>query len=145
MNIILKQSDIEKAVRQYLGTQVNLRGKDVAMIFTNGRKDNGISVELEITDRPVSHADCEDNFADFLESVGAALGGVLMVRATRQDSEPAAEAQGDAAEAPEAVVEDAAAPATAVTEEVQAEAEAPVEVEAAEAPAKAPVASLFGG
>jgi hypothetical protein len=116
MNITLKQSDIEKAVRQYLGTQVNLRGKDVAMAFTNGRKENGISVELEITDSPNKPTfDPEGNFGDFLEMVGAPLGGCVIMRAsapaeeeeeTKVSGETEAEASANVVEQPAAEGDD---------------------------------------
>ena len=57
MQIILKQPDIEQALRGHIKAQgINLTGKDVSMSFTAGRKEAGISVELNITDTPTTEA-----------------------------------------------------------------------------------------
>lgn len=51
MQIILKQLDIEQALKGHIKAQgINLTGKDVSMSFTAGRKEAGISVELNIVD-----------------------------------------------------------------------------------------------
>lgn len=57
MQIILKQSDIEQALKGHIKAQgINLTGKDVSMSFTAGRKEAGISVELNITDTTTAAA-----------------------------------------------------------------------------------------
>ena len=51
MQITLKQSDIEQALKAHIANLgVNLVGKTVGMTFTAGRKAAGISVELNIDD-----------------------------------------------------------------------------------------------
>lgn len=51
MNIILKQADIEKALRQYVERQgFSLRNKTFAVGFTHGRGDNGLSASVTIED-----------------------------------------------------------------------------------------------
>lgn len=57
MQIILKQPDIEQALKGHIKAQgINLTGKDVSMSFTAGRKEAGISVELNITDTATAAA-----------------------------------------------------------------------------------------
>lgn len=57
MQIILKQPDIEQALKGHIKAQgINLTGKDVSMSFTAGRKEAGISVELNIVDTPTTAA-----------------------------------------------------------------------------------------
>ena len=51
MQIQLKQPEIEEALRDYIVKQgINLSGRDVAITFTSGRKDNGISADMDISD-----------------------------------------------------------------------------------------------
>ena len=51
MQVILKQRDIEQALKQYIASQgINLKGKTVNIAFTAGRKETGISAELDIDD-----------------------------------------------------------------------------------------------
>lgn len=51
MQVILKQRDIEQALKQYIAGQgINLKGKTVNIAFTAGRKETGISAELDIDD-----------------------------------------------------------------------------------------------
>lgn len=51
MNIILKQSDIEKAVRQHIVNQgISLRNKTLGITFNMGRGENGLSASLTIED-----------------------------------------------------------------------------------------------
>lgn len=53
MNIILKQKEIEAALKLYALQQgIQLAGKNVLISFTAGRKDSGISAELDIADKP---------------------------------------------------------------------------------------------
>jgi hypothetical protein len=54
MQVQLKQSEIEAALKGYIAQQgINLNNKTVTCTFTAGRKDSGISVELEIEDQAV--------------------------------------------------------------------------------------------
>lgn len=49
MQINLRQPEIEKALRDYIREQgINLYGKEVFISFTAGRKDTGLSAELNI-------------------------------------------------------------------------------------------------
>ena len=51
MLIQLRQSEIETALREYVVNQgINLTGRRVDISFTSGRKDNGISADLDIVD-----------------------------------------------------------------------------------------------
>lgn len=51
MQINLRQPEIEKALRGYIREQgINLYGKEVFISFTAGRKDTGLSAELNIED-----------------------------------------------------------------------------------------------
>ena len=52
MNIILKQKEIEAALKLYALQQgIQLAGKNILISFTAGRKDTGISAELDISDK----------------------------------------------------------------------------------------------
>ena len=54
MQINLKQSEIVEALKQYVSRQgINLAGKDVAIAFTAGRKESGISAEISIEDADI--------------------------------------------------------------------------------------------
>lgn len=51
MQFRLKQSEIETALKNYIAQQgINLTGKQVSIAFTAGRKESGISAELNIDD-----------------------------------------------------------------------------------------------
>lgn len=51
MQIILQQRNIEAALKQYIASQgINLTGKSVAVEFTAGRKETGISAAIDIED-----------------------------------------------------------------------------------------------
>jgi len=51
MHIQLKQTEIESAIKNYLGEQgIAVTGRDINMVFTSGRKNNGLSVEVVIDD-----------------------------------------------------------------------------------------------
>ena len=55
MQIIIKQSEIEVAVKNYIaGLGINLAGKDVEVSFTAGRKEDGLSASLDIVDTGAS-------------------------------------------------------------------------------------------
>ena len=50
MLIQLRQSEIEAALREYVVNQgINLTGRRVDISFTSGRKDNGISADLDVS------------------------------------------------------------------------------------------------
>lgn len=58
MNIILKQGDIEKAVRHYVEKQgINLRNKTLGIVFNMGRGENGLSASLTIDDIDIPGSD----------------------------------------------------------------------------------------
>ena len=49
MQINLKQTEIEAALRHYISSQgINLTGKTVEIAFTAGRKENGLTAEMQI-------------------------------------------------------------------------------------------------
>ena len=51
MIVNLKQHEIEAALRQYIAQQgININSKSVTISFTAGRKETGISAELDIED-----------------------------------------------------------------------------------------------
>lgn len=51
MNIIIKQKEIEAGIKLYLLQQgIQLNGKSTEISFTAGRKDSGLSAEIEIND-----------------------------------------------------------------------------------------------
>ena len=53
MQIILKQRDIEQALKGYMVAQgINLYNKEVSVQFSAGRGANGISAEVNIEDGP---------------------------------------------------------------------------------------------
>lgn len=51
MQIQLKQSEIIQALKLYISTQgINLNGKTVEVAFTAGRKETGLSADVQIED-----------------------------------------------------------------------------------------------
>lgn len=51
MQINLKQTEIEAALRDYVSKLgISLEGREVEIIFTNGRKSNGLTADIEISD-----------------------------------------------------------------------------------------------
>lgn len=51
MQIQLKQLEIEKALKAYITSLgIDLSGKTVTIAFTSGRKDNGLSADIEFED-----------------------------------------------------------------------------------------------
>lgn len=51
MQIHLRQREIEAALKMYVAQQgINLTNKTIDVVFTSGRKDNGLSAELTIED-----------------------------------------------------------------------------------------------
>ena len=62
MQILLKQHNIEEALRDYISKQgINLRGKEVSISFTNGRKNNGLTADINITEAEVQFPDIPDD------------------------------------------------------------------------------------
>jgi hypothetical protein len=58
MQIQLKQAEIESALRDYVTKQgINLQWRTVEIEFTSGRKDNGITADLRISDLAASIPD----------------------------------------------------------------------------------------
>ena len=54
MQITLKQSEIEVALKNYVADQgISLYAKEVSLVFTAGRKEAGISVEINIEDTDI--------------------------------------------------------------------------------------------
>jgi hypothetical protein len=62
MQIQLKQTEIITALKQYITSQgIDLAGKEVSVAFTAGRKESGISAEMDIEDNPLpDFADAEE-------------------------------------------------------------------------------------
>lgn len=53
MQIQLKQTEIKKALEQYIANQgINLSGKSVDIQFTAGRKESGLTADIVIQDAP---------------------------------------------------------------------------------------------
>lgn len=62
MQILLKQHNIEEALRDYVSKQgINLRGKEVSISFTSGRKNNGLTADINITEEEVQFPDLPDD------------------------------------------------------------------------------------
>lgn len=137
MQITLKQSEIEVALKNYIVAQgINLTGKTIEVAFTAGRKEAGISAELDINDAGTGSTSVQGLFLHrpFEPAVAVNTATATPVTAKRN-------VQPIQSEVPTAAVVDE------VVDEVVAE-EEPVEaapVVPAEAPsnAKTPV-SLFG-
>lgn len=51
MQINLKQTEIETALRDYVSKLgFSLDGREVGIVFTSGRKNNGLTADIEISD-----------------------------------------------------------------------------------------------
>jgi hypothetical protein len=63
MQIQLKQTEIITALKQYISSQgIDLTGKDVVVTFTAGRKESGISAEMDIEENALpDFAEADDN------------------------------------------------------------------------------------
>lgn len=60
MQISLKQSEIEVALKNYVSQQgISLYARDVSIAFTAGRKESGISAEITIEDADIPFGDAE--------------------------------------------------------------------------------------
>lgn len=144
MQINLKQREIEAALRMYVSHQgINLNGKEVAITFTAGRKEGGLTADVSIEDITIP------GFTD--AEVGEQTGTANVVQLAAATiaaaaSTPAVNAEKPAVQttAPEAT--EAKAPAAA-KEDPPFEPDAPkAEGEGAKAEdkPKTKVASLFG-
>lgn len=61
MQIQLKQAEIVTALKQYISSQgINLQNKTVNISFTAGRRESGITADLEIEDTRIPGFDNED-------------------------------------------------------------------------------------
>ena len=99
MQVILKQRDIEQALKQYIAGQgINIKGKTVNIAFTAGRKETGISAELDIDDIPGYIPAAEDLTKDVPEVQEAAVAEEASETVTQEVESPFGDA-GDAAEA----------------------------------------------
>ena len=62
MQIQLKQNEIESALKDFISKQgINLKGRTISIVFTNGRKENGITADLSISDIPDTFPDLVAN------------------------------------------------------------------------------------
>lgn len=137
MQIIIKQIEIEVAVKNYIaGLGINLNGKDVEVSFTAGRGEVGLSASLDIVEAGSSAMP-----APALTPVKNAQEAPAEAKVTPSTQKPVQVARTPVAEP---------VPTTPAPVEAEAEAEVVVEVPAAEdvnkmeaQPAKK-VSSLFG-
>lgn len=107
MQVILKQRDIEQALKQYIAGQgINLKGKTVNITFTAGRKETGISAELDIDDISGYIPAAEDLTKDAPEVQEAAVVEEASAAVTQEVESPF----GDAGDAAEEVVAESTAP-----------------------------------
>lgn len=62
MQIVLKQPEINAAIRQYISQQgINLTNKTVTIAFTAGRKEAGISADISIDDQDLPDLGPDDS------------------------------------------------------------------------------------
>jgi hypothetical protein len=142
MNIQLKQSEIEAALRLYVLSQgFNLTNKALTIDFTAGRKAGGLIADLIIEDNGVPGvADVEipgHAIGDVGEVVGAT--GVAGETIKSEVGNPTA-----ASEIPAASDAPAAAPVAEVATDTAVKTETAAEVVEVPAGEAKPVASLFG-
>ena len=53
MQVNLKQSEIERALKMYIASQgISLQGRDVEISFTAGRRGSGVSADMQISEDP---------------------------------------------------------------------------------------------
>jgi len=84
MQIQLKQQEIKAAITQYIASQgINLTNKDVAIGFTAGRKESGMSAEVMI----------EDTFAHISEDDESTEATLPAIKLVSNNSEPAADTE----------------------------------------------------
>ena len=88
MIVNLKQHEIEAALRQYIAQQgININSKSVTISFTAGRKETGISAELDIEDMEL---ECHEPQLGVQVPVisGVALAGLINREIEAAESEP---------------------------------------------------------
>lgn len=76
MRISLRQVEIEAALACYITEQgISLVGKTLAVEFTSGRKENGLTADIEINDGPVvvPTGAIKENTAQALQAAAAAV------------------------------------------------------------------------
>jgi hypothetical protein len=83
MQIQLKQNEIVAAITQYVAKQgINLTGRKVEVTFTAGRKESGLSADVDITDMELP---------DLAPDVVAPA--LTVVKSDAPEAEPVVEAQ----------------------------------------------------
>lgn len=95
MQINLKQAEIEQALKAYVVAQgISLQGKDIAISFTAGRRESGISAEVTIEDVIIP------GFTNpYVEEAVESAAEVIQLAATSEEA-PVVEAPVEAEEAP---------------------------------------------
>lgn len=84
MQIHLKQPEIITALKQYISQQgINLTGKHVSISFTAGRKDTGVSADLNIEDADIPGFTYGDD-----ETNEAPVATLTVVTETKEESLP---------------------------------------------------------
>lgn len=100
MQIQLKQTEIISAIKRYITLQgIDLAGKDVTVAFIVGRKDNGITAEIEIEENTLPDFLTEDIADDDTATPvlkSAVLSVVTSVPVVLNSSAEPAETQGEA-------------------------------------------------
>lgn len=151
MNITLKQTDIEKAIRLYIERQgFHLHNKTLSIDFSMGRGDNGLSAILAIEDAVIIPGFTDQVSQDVPSAAVQALAAAVSLpaiaeTATPTDSIPRAKSEqlilpggGEIKEAPVAEPD----PVTVVAEEVEVVKVAPATLaEDAEASVTTPAAA----
>lgn len=103
MQINLKQPEIIEALKQYVAHKgISLVGKDVAIAFTAGRKETGLSAEITIENQEIPDFFASEDSAPTLKVVPATIGFAAVSTGNIVDSapEPEAKAEPAVAEAP---------------------------------------------
>lgn len=114
MNIILKQDDIQKAVRMYVERQgIHLFNKTLDITFNMGRGDNGLSASLTIEDITIPGFTDTPDEDDAAKAAGPSE-AVKAMAATHVAKDPIAKASKAEVKAEVAKADVAAPAATAV-------------------------------
>ena len=78
MKIHLKQAEIITALTQYIANQgINLTSKQVSIDFTAGRKEGGLTADIDITDTGVVIPGYTDTPADEVKEAAKVTLGVI--------------------------------------------------------------------
>lgn len=97
MQIILKQKDIEQALTLYLRDQgINLTNKSLSVSWTAGRKESGITAEIDIKEIPESSKNNSIPIMNRQEAQpkpGPVMSTPMVSAETSDDDEPAFEAE----------------------------------------------------